>query len=133
MNPKVSIIIGNWNGKEYLKDCLKSVFDQQYLNFKVILVDNGSVDNSLEFVKKNYSAVEIISLDKNYGFAKANNIGIKHALKKYNPSYVLLQNNDTILLKDNAFTELINVFKIHLLELLLLKLYIQMEGYNAER
>jgi len=95
MNPKISIIIVNWNGREYLKTCLDSVFSQSYKNFKVILVDNGSTDDSLDFVKKNYSDVEIIPLDKNYGFAKANNIGMEAALKDETVEYIALLNNDT--------------------------------------
>ncbi len=95
MTPKVLIIIVNWNGKEYLNDCLRSVFNQSYENFKVILVDNGSTDGSIEFVKKIYSDVEIIPLDKNYGFAKGNNIGIEKALKDEKVQYIVLLNNDT--------------------------------------
>ncbi|MBU1182523.1 MAG: glycosyltransferase [Proteobacteria bacterium] len=95
MTPNVLIIIANWNGKEYLSDCLRSVFNQSYRNFKIILVDNGSTDDSIEFVKKNYPDVEIIPLDKNYGFAKANNIAMETALKDKTIEYIALLNNDT--------------------------------------
>ena len=91
---KVSIIIVNWDGRQYLGNCLASVFEQSYKDFKVILVDNGSTDDSVEFVKKNYSNVEIITLDKNYGFAKANNIAMERALKE-GANYIALLNNDT--------------------------------------
>lgn len=94
--PKVSIIIVNWNGKEYLGACLTSVLDQTYPNYDVILVDNGSTDDSIEFVSEKYPEVKTIKLDKNHGFAKGNNIGIKEALKdEKNEKYIALLNNDT--------------------------------------
>ncbi|MFH1761062.1 MAG: glycosyltransferase, partial [bacterium] len=94
-NAETVVIIVNWNGERFLKDCLGSVFAQGYINFNVILVDNGSTDGSIEFIKKNYSGVEIIPLDKNYGFAKANNIGMEAALKDKTIEYIALLNNDT--------------------------------------
>ena len=95
MTPNVLVIIVNWNGKEYLSGCLRSVFDQSYETFKVVLVDNGSTDDSIEFVKKNYPDVEVIPLDKNYGFAKANNTVMEAALKNKTIEYIALLNNDT--------------------------------------
>jgi GT2 family glycosyltransferase len=66
LNPKVCIIILNWNGKELLKDCLSSIFKlTDYPNYKVIVVDNGSTDGSVEFVKKNFPQVNVLPLDKN--------------------------------------------------------------------
>lgn len=92
---RVSIIIVNWNGKQYLSDCLTSIFRQSYENFEVILVDNGSIDKSIGFVKDNFPEVKVIILDKNYGFAKGNNIGIEEALKDKDAQYIALLNNDT--------------------------------------
>jgi GT2 family glycosyltransferase len=109
MNPKLSIIILNWNGKEYLQDCLASVFAQEYDNFKVILVDNHSTDDSVSFVRQNFPKAEIIELSENYGFAKGNNIGIKYALEKYNPDYIFLLNNDTKIVQKDALQKLIEI------------------------
>jgi len=93
--PLVCIIILNWNGKDLLEVCLSSLFkNTRYKNFKVLLVDNGSTDGSVEFVRKNFPSVEILALDKNYGFAGGNNRGIFYVMKKYKPDYVLLLNND---------------------------------------
>ena len=78
---KVAIIIVNWNGLKFLKDCLESVFNQTYQNFDVYFVDNGSVDDSVDFVSKNFPQVKIMRLDTNTGFAKGNNIGIREAFK----------------------------------------------------
>jgi len=52
--PKVSIIVINMNGMKYLNDCLSSVMNQKHLNYEVILVDNGSTDGSVEFVRTNF-------------------------------------------------------------------------------
>lgn len=92
--PKVTIVILNWNSKKYLSECLPSVFNQSYPNYEVILVDNGSTDGSVEFVRENYPQVKIIKLDKNYGTAKGNNIGIEEALKDENVRYIAVLDND---------------------------------------
>ena len=108
--PLVTIIILNWNGKKLLKTCLSSLFKlTDYPNYKVIVVDNGSTDGSVEYVKKCFSKADVLALDKNYGYAKGNNEGIKYALKKYNPDYVLLLNNDTKIIQKNWLTEMVKV------------------------
>ncbi len=108
--PKVCVIILNWNGKELLKDCLSSLFKlTDYPNYKVIVVDNGSTDGSVEFVKKNFKKVDVLALDKNYGFSKGNNIGIKYALKKYKPKYILLLNNDTEIIQKDWLRKMVEV------------------------
>ncbi|MBA7642015.1 hypothetical protein ES703_49701 [subsurface metagenome] len=91
--PNVSIIIVNCNGKDYLKDCLNSINLLDYPNKKVetIVIDNGSTDDSVEFIKGNYSKVKIIENDKNIGFAPAINQGAKEAKGKY----IAILNNDT--------------------------------------
>ncbi len=91
--PNVSIIIVNCNGKDYLKDCLNSINLLDYPNEKVetIVIDNGSTDDSVGFIKGNYSKVKIIENDKNIGFAPAINQGAKEAKGKY----IAILNNDT--------------------------------------
>ena len=79
MKPLVSIIIVNWNAKEYLKSCLDSLLEQTYQNYEIILVDNASTDDSVEFLEKEFSSVKIIKNEKNVGFAEGNNIGIKNS------------------------------------------------------
>jgi len=91
--PKISIIIVNYNGQSFLADCLESVFRSDYPNFEVILVDNCSNDESINIVKNKFNDIKIIINKKNLGFAKANNIGIKQADGE---AYLLL-NNDTII------------------------------------
>ena len=64
MKPIVSIIIVNWNGRTYLPDCLDSLAGQSFRDFEVVLVDNGSVDESVSFVKDNYPWVKLVPLTK---------------------------------------------------------------------
>jgi len=105
-NEKTAIIIVNWNGKKFLKNCLNAVFKQTYKNFDVYFVDNGSVDDSSKYVRENFLKVKIIQLDKNYGFAKGNNKGIEEAFKDKKVEYIVCLNNDTIVDK-NWLKELI--------------------------
>jgi GT2 family glycosyltransferase len=142
MNPRVSIIILNWNGWKDTIECLESLYQITYLNYDVIVVDNGSEDESFKKLKEyaegkieveskffeydpsnkpikfiEYGREEaeagggkekeiidwssnkkmiFIKNEKNYGFAEGNNIGMRYALKAWNPDYVLLLNNDTV-------------------------------------
>ncbi len=96
MNHKVSVVIPNWNGKHLLKTCLSSLEKQSFKDLDVLVVDNGSHDNSLDFIKKNFPNFRILGLDKNYGFARAVNEGIKHSPG----DYLILLNNDTEAGKD---------------------------------
>ncbi len=103
---KVSFIVVNWNGRETIRECLDSILAQTYKNKEIIFVDNHSSDNSLEIVKKKYDLAKLIALKKNYGFAKANNIGFDQA----NGEYVALVNNDAVLDK-NWLEKAISVFQ----------------------
>lgn len=96
MEPLVSIVIVNWNAKENLEECLNSLFKISYKNFEVILVDNGSNDNSVSFVKEKYPQTLIIESKENLGFAGGNNLGLKYCRGKY----ILFLNNDTIVTYD---------------------------------
>ena len=118
--PLVSIIIVNYNGRPFLDDCLKSLHQINYNEIEIILVDNSSSDDSLDFVKREYPNIIIIKLEKNRGFAEPNNIGTKIA----KGDYFLFLNNDTIV-EPNFVSELIKTAlkdsKIGILQSLLLK------------
>jgi len=92
MSPSVKVIVVNWNGKRFLPECLDGLRRQVHGSFTVTLVDNGSSDGSVEFVRRNYPEVEVMALSKNLGFAAANNI----ALEALNTEYVALLNNDAV-------------------------------------
>ena len=108
--PRVSIIILNWNGKALLKKCLDSLKTRTaYKNYKIVVVDNGSSDNSSEMVTNRFPWVEIIPLTHNSGYPAGNNKGIAYALANHNPNYVLLLNNDTETVQDNWLKRMVGV------------------------
>lgn len=94
-NPKVFIIILNWNQLNDTCVCLDSLKKIAYPNYQIVVVDNGSQDNSLKTIKKKYPMVKIIANSSNLGFVRANNQGIKLALQS-KADYILILNNDTI-------------------------------------
>ena len=75
----ISVVIPNWNGKKYLRDCLDSLYRGTYRDFEIIIVDNGSEDGSVDFVQRNYPEIKIISLQRNTGVSHALNLGIENA------------------------------------------------------
>ncbi len=88
----VNIIIVNWNGKEIIAECLEGVSQQTYKNYCVTVVDNGSIDGSVDYIKQKYPNVNVIALTENLGFSAGNNIALKSATTKY----VALLNNDAV-------------------------------------
>src|SRR3989344_6210390 len=108
--PSVCIIVLNWNGKDVLKDCLSSLFKTTgYKNFRAVVVDNGSVDTSVEMVRHLYKKVDVLENKTNLGFMKGNNVGIEFVIERYNPDYVLLLNNDTKIIQHDWLERLVIV------------------------
>ena len=95
MHPKVYIIILNWNGLEDTLECLESVFELSYPKFEVLVVDNGSTDDSVAVIRKAYRGVILIENKENLGYTGGNNIGMRYALNN-GADYVWLLNNDTV-------------------------------------
>ena len=87
---EVTIVIPNYNGKRLLENCLKTLEQQTYKNFKVLVIDNGSTDGSTE-VSSEKLELETVSLKENLGFCGAVNLGIQ----KTETPYLILLNNDT--------------------------------------
>lgn len=92
MEPKVSVVIPNYNGKKFNRTCLDSVRRQTRPADKVIVVDNGSTDGSYEEIRDNYPEVELIRFSENTGFTSAVNAGIRASA---DCDFVILLNNDT--------------------------------------
>ncbi len=90
LNSLVSIIILNWNGKQYLETCLSSLLRQTYSDIELILVDNGSSDGSVELVKSKYPGVIIVQHHKNLGFA----VGVNSGILASSGKYIATINND---------------------------------------
>ena len=87
---EVTIIIPNYNGKSLLENCFRTLENQSYKDFKVLVVDNGSTDGSTD-IKSDVLDVEWIALNENLGFCGAVNL----AVQKTRTPYVILLNNDT--------------------------------------
>ena len=82
---KVTIIILNWNKKEFLEENLRSVLDQNYGNFEVVVADNGSEDGSVEYLKKvrvKEKRLNVLEFEKNYGYVSGYNKAVKTVLEK---------------------------------------------------
>jgi GT2 family glycosyltransferase len=107
---RVAVLILNYNGKCYLRRCLDTVLSQSltYGGYDVYLIDNASVDGSVEYVRENYPSVKIIQNKMNLGFAGGFNIAIEKVIDKYD--YLVILNNDVIV-EENWLEELILPFK----------------------
>ena len=88
---QISVIIVNWNGRHYLEECLNALRKQTFKPFETILIDNGSHDGSVSWVRKTFPWVRVIDLPRNTGFCHANNLGYAASRGKY----IALLNNDT--------------------------------------
>jgi GT2 family glycosyltransferase len=92
MPPLVSFIVVNWNGAPYLEECLLSLLNQKYQPFEILVVDNGSADESIAILKR-FPAVQVIQNRTNRGFGPANN----QALSRAKGELIAFVNNDTVL------------------------------------
>ena len=94
--PLVSVVMANWNGRSWLSTCLPTLARQTFRDFEIIVVDNGSNDGSVEWLRANWPQVWLIPLRLNLGFAGANNLGIRAARGQY----IVTLNNDTLAAPD---------------------------------
>jgi len=90
MARRVAVIILNWNGQRYLEGCLSAVFAQTFGEFEAILVDNGSTDGSVAWLKTHFPQVRLICNPHNAGFARANN----QAIRSTDAELIATLNND---------------------------------------
>jgi GT2 family glycosyltransferase len=88
--PKVAVVIVHWNRKNLLEQFLPSVVNSSYPNLEVVIADNASTDDSLEYVRASFPSVKIVQNNQNYGYAG----GYNHALKHVQADYYVLLNND---------------------------------------
>lgn len=88
---RATVIIPNWNGRGLLGRCLPALNSQSYRDFEVIVVDNGSTDDSVAWVKSRFPDVRVLAQDRNTGFAAACNSGIRAS----SAEFVVTLNNDT--------------------------------------
>ncbi|MBI4713814.1 glycosyltransferase family 2 protein [Candidatus Uhrbacteria bacterium] len=102
MNQQLSIHIVAWNSMRFLPDLLKSLSNQTYRDFNILVIDNGSTDGVEAFVREHYPEITILRNARNLGFSGAHNQGIRYALdhldpSQYSESFILVTNPDLIL------------------------------------
>lgn len=88
------ILVLNWNGKEDTLECLRSLSSVTYEHTSTVLIDNGSTDDSIPAVRREFPELVVLENRQNLGFAGGNNVGIRYALEQ-GADYILLLNNDT--------------------------------------
>ena len=99
LQPFVSIVVLNYNGKKHLQNCINSVLENAYPNFEVVLVDNASTDGSIQPIQDRYGAdpkLQIIQSNVNLGYSGGNNLGLSHSRGQY----IVFLNNDTTVESD---------------------------------
>lgn len=112
----ISIIIATFNGQKYVSYCLNSIFDQNFQDFKVLIIDNGSTDDTVKIIKTNYqsqianSKLKLIENKKNLGFGGGYNQGIRETIE--DNKYILILNQD-IILEKNFLEEAIKFLETH--------------------
>jgi GT2 family glycosyltransferase len=92
--PSVYAVVLNWNGRRDTINCLNALKQSTYANLNIIVVDNGSTDDSVEQIRRTYPSVILLETGQNLGFAGGNNPGIRYAMQQM-PDFVWLLNNDT--------------------------------------
>lgn len=105
---ELSVIIVNLNTRQLLEDSLRSVLGQDIPGIEVMVIDNGSTDGSAEMVQSKFPAVRIVKNERNEGFAKPNNVGMRQTAGKY----VFLLNSDTVV-KPGAIKTLVSFLDAH--------------------
>lgn len=93
--PRVFILVLNYNGKEDTLECLRSVEKIRYPNYRTVVLDNASVDGSIEAIRQEFPGIDLVRNRENLGFAKGNNMGIRYVVER-GADYIFLLNNDTV-------------------------------------
>jgi GT2 family glycosyltransferase len=92
--PKVIVLTLNYNGKSLLDDCITSFLVNNYPNYEIVMIDNGSNDGSEEYVNATYPTVTCIQTGKNLGYSGGFNEGLKYAFEYRKADFALITNND---------------------------------------
>lgn len=113
MNPKVGIVILNYKKYKETELCIESLLQQKAVDMSIVIVDNGSQNESVEYLQCQYKKnkkIKIIELSKNMGYAKGNNVGIKY-LRKQRIDYICVANSDIIFSTSNILKQMVDGYK----------------------
>ena len=94
MNPKVIVLILSYNGKQLLDEAVSSYIANDYSNFDVVVIDNGSTDETEALLSHKYPTIQVIRIEKNLGYSGGFNVGMRFAFDQKKTDYVLITNND---------------------------------------
>jgi GT2 family glycosyltransferase len=94
MNPKVLVLILSYNGKHLLEESISSYLNNDYHNFEVVVIDNGSNDGTKQWVEEHYPMVTLLRTEVNLKYSGGFNLGLKYAFEEKQSDYVLITNND---------------------------------------
>ena len=113
MNKKIFILIPVHNNLEYTKNCINSLFLQDYSNFKIVLIDDGSSDGTSDFVAKHYPSVKILNGDGTLWWTASINLGLNYALSvAATDDFILTLNND-LEVDSNYLSSLLEVYELY--------------------
>lgn len=96
MKDSIAIIVLNWNGRDLTLACLESLTGLDAESVHILVVDNGSTDDSVAHISEQYPDIPLLVLDENLGFSAGNNAGFQKAMELWEPEYCLFLNNDTV-------------------------------------
>lgn len=108
MNPKVIVLVLSYNGKHLLDEAISSYLKNDYDNFEIVIIDNGSTDGTKEYIGKKYPNVKVLRTEKNLKYSGGFNLGLDYAFNKEKSDYVLISNND-VKADQNVIKELVKV------------------------
>jgi GT2 family glycosyltransferase len=94
--PALAVVVVNWNGRRDLEDCLLSLREARYPGIRILMVDNGSADDSIAWTREHYAEVEILATGENLRWAGGNNVALRQLRDEGFDGKILLLNNDTI-------------------------------------
>ncbi len=107
-NPYIIVLILSYNGKYLLEEAVPSYLANDYSNFKVVVIDNGSTDSTKEYVEKKWPKVKGLRTEKNLAYSGGFNFGLDYAFNKQQADYVLISNND-IKADSKVISELVKI------------------------
>lgn len=107
---KLVIVIVTWNNEKDIRGCLKSIANQNFKEYKILVIDNNSTDNTKIIIKNEFPEVVLVEREKNYFLTASNNLGIRKAINDYSSEFVMVLNPDTLIL-ENTIDELLKVIQ----------------------
>ena len=96
----IATVILNWNGRDTTLTCVQTLLDCGQSAASVIVVDNGSTDDSVAALRARFPSLTVLAAGENLGFARGNNLGARHALSTLAPELIFLLNNDALINTD---------------------------------